>query len=77
VWCEYRGGRGTVGKITQRQIADLLEPYDIHPVAIHPTKRKSLTLRGYRKDQFEDVFTRFLPRDPHIRTSTGHKKRRG
>jgi putative DNA primase/helicase len=76
-WCEYRSARGAVGKITQRQIADLLEPYEIRPVQTHPTKRKTLTLQGYRKVQFEDVFTRFLPHDLHIHTSKGKGKKRG
>jgi putative DNA primase/helicase len=74
-WCEYRGARGLAGKITQRQIADLLEPYEIHPVVIHPTKRKNLRRHGYKKVQFEDAFARFLPRDPNIRTSTTKRKK--
>jgi putative DNA primase/helicase len=40
-WTEYRGG-----PITQRQVADLLEQYDISPVVIHPTRRASLSRRG-------------------------------
>jgi hypothetical protein len=63
-WHEYRGGSA----ITQRQIADLLEHYDIAPVVIHPKKRSSLSRRGYRLRQFEDAFARFLPADPNIRT---------
>src|SRR5262249_8212884 len=38
-WLEYRGGSG----ITQRQVAHLLEQYDIAPVVLHPTKRASLS----------------------------------
>jgi putative DNA primase/helicase len=65
VWIDYKGGQ-----ITQRQVADLLEQYDITPHAVHPTKRGNLTLRGYSREQFIDVFTRFVPSgDPHIRTS--------
>jgi hypothetical protein len=75
-WCEYHGARGAVGKITQRQVADLLEPYEIRPVQTHPTKRKTLTLQGYRKVQFEYAFARFLPRDLHIHTSKGKGKKR-
>jgi hypothetical protein len=69
VWCEYNRG----GPITQRQVADILEQYDIHPVVIHPEKRSTSSPRGYKLEQFYDVFERFLPPDPHIRTS---KKRR-
>jgi hypothetical protein len=60
-----------------RQIADLLEPYEIHPVVLHPTKRKTLSRHGYKKEQFEDAFARFLPRDPNIRTSTTKRKKKG
>ena len=57
VWCEYNRG----GPITRRQVADLLEQYDIHPVVIHPTRCSSLSPRGYKVEQFRDVFERFLP----------------
>jgi putative DNA primase/helicase len=63
-WVEYNRG----GPITQRQVAHLLEPYDIFPVAIHPTKRSTVTRRGYQSRQFEDAFSRYVPRHPHIRT---------
>jgi hypothetical protein len=64
VWVDYKGGH-----ITQRQVADLLEQYDVFPHAVHPTKRGNLTLRGYSREQFADVFARFVPSgDPHIRT---------
>ncbi|MGO9682718.1 MAG: DUF3631 domain-containing protein, partial [Beijerinckiaceae bacterium] len=56
-WAEYNHG----GPITQRQVADLLEQYDIFPVPIHPTKRSTLTRRGYKSVQFEDAFARYLP----------------
>lgn len=64
-WVEYKSGAA----ITQRQVADLLEQYDIHPVVIHPTKRKDSSARGYKVEQFEDAFARYLPADPYIRTS--------
>jgi hypothetical protein len=72
-WCEF--GRGG-GPITQRQVAAVLEPYDIHPIVIHPTRRSSLSPRGYKPEQFRDVFARFLgaPSDPHIRTSSRKRK---
>jgi putative DNA primase/helicase len=74
VWCEYNHG----GPITQRQVADILEQYDIHPVVIHPTKRSTSSPRGYKVEQFHDVFERLLPVDPHIRTRvrSGRKSRR-
>jgi putative DNA primase/helicase len=62
-WGEYRGGQ-----ITQRQVADLLERYDIRPEVLHPTKRAGLSRRGYRVERFADAFARFLPADPNIRT---------
>ncbi len=66
VWCEYHHG----GPITQRQVADVLEQYDIHPIVIHPGKRSTSSPRGYTVEQFRDVFERFLPPEPHIRTSS-------
>ena len=69
VWVDYKGGQ-----ITQRQVADLLEQYDIFPHAVHPTKRKDFTLRGYSSEQFTDVFARFVPSDPLIRTSQRKQK---
>ena len=69
VWVDYKGGQ-----ITQRQVADLLEQYDIFPHAVHPTRRKTLTLRGYSREQFTDVFARFVPSDPLIRTSQRKQK---
>ena len=70
VWCEYHHG----GPITQRQVANILEQYDIHPGVIHPEKSSTSSPRGYKLEQFRDVFERFLPPDPHICTSS--KKRR-
>ena len=55
-WVEYNRG----GPITQRQVADLLEQYDIRPVHFHPTKRSTLTRRGYKSVQFADAFARYL-----------------
>jgi putative DNA primase/helicase len=67
VWCEYSRG----GPITQRQVADLLDQYDIHPTVIHPTKRKDLSLNGYQVEQFAEAFARLLP---SIRTSKHQTK---
>jgi uncharacterized protein DUF3631 len=64
VWVEY--GRG--GPITQRQIADLLEQYEIFPDTIHPSRRSTDSAKGYKLGQFLDAFARYLPSDPDIRT---------
>jgi putative DNA primase/helicase len=56
-WVEFRGR----DPITQRQVAELLAGYEIYPVVLHPTKRASLSRRGYRRSQFDDAFARFLP----------------
>ena len=56
-WCEFRGH----GPITQRQVALLLDPYDINPGVIHPTKGSTDSARGYKAAQFADVFARYLP----------------
>jgi hypothetical protein len=37
IWREYRGK----SPITQRQVADLLEQYDIRPVVVHPTSART------------------------------------
>ena len=56
-WAEFRGR----GPISQRQVAALLAGFEIFPVVLHPTKRASLSRRGYRRSQFDDAFARFLP----------------
>ena len=71
IWATYKGGR-----ITQRQIAILLDAYDIHPVSLHPTKRKSLSRQGYKLSQFADAFARYLPEDPIIQSSPAKLKKR-
>jgi Protein of unknown function (DUF3631) len=63
-WCEFRNR----GPITQRQLAALLRAYEIYPVVLHPTRRSSLSRHGYKRAQFMDVFARYLPNDPNIRT---------
>jgi hypothetical protein len=55
-WCEFKHG----GPITKRQVALLLDQYDIHPVPLHVGKH-STTERGYRAEWFADVFARYLP----------------
>jgi hypothetical protein len=66
VWCEYNRG----GAITQRQVAALLDNYEIHPTNVGSAQSR---LKGYRKKDFEDAFARYLPPDPHIRTSRRKK----
>jgi hypothetical protein len=51
-WCDFRGR----GPITQRQIAFLLKDFDIHPVQLRRSR-----LHGYRREQFDDAFKRYLP----------------
>ena len=63
-WHEYRSR----GPITKNQVAALLKDFEIRPVVVHPTKRADLSRHGYRTAQFEDVFARFLPPEPNIRT---------
>jgi hypothetical protein len=64
LWHEYRGR----GPITKHQVAALLKDFEIRPVVVHPTRRATLSRHGYRTAQFEDVFARFLPPEPNIRT---------
>ena len=72
-WCEFNHG----GAITQRQVAAVLEPYEIHPIVIHLTRRSSSSPRGYKREQFHDVFARFLAHpDPHIRTQSRKRERK-
>ncbi len=66
-WCEFRGR----GPITKRQVALILDQYDIHPDVIHP--KSNLSQRGYRAPQFETAFARFLP---PMRTSVRKPRRR-
>ena len=72
IWVTYNRG----GPITQRQIAILLDQYDIHPVPIHPTKRKDFARQGYKLAQFEDAFARYLPADPIIQSPASKQKRK-
>ena len=64
IWVAYNKG----GLITQRQVAALLDAFDIHPVSLHPTKRKDFSRQGYRLEQFTDAFARYLPEDPIIQS---------
>jgi putative DNA primase/helicase len=74
IWAGYNHG----GPITQRQVALLLDAYDIQPVSLHPTKRKDFSRQGYKLSQFTDAFARYLSEDPIIQspTKTSPAKRR-
>jgi hypothetical protein len=72
-WCEFRNR----GPITQHQVAALLRPYGIFPVTLHPTKRSSLTRKGYKRSQFNEVFARYLQSgNPNIRILKPTPKRK-
>jgi hypothetical protein len=63
-WADYRGHNRP---ITQREIALLLDGYEIHPQVIHPRGRKAD--RGYRSEWFEKAFRHYLQTPPHKRTT--------
>jgi hypothetical protein len=69
IWHDYNRG----GPITKRQVANLLDDFDIHPVPIHPTKRSDKCVSGYKVSQFVDAFKRYLPHLPPI-PSSPHRK---
>ena len=52
-WCDWSRGRA----LTPPQLARLLQPFGIFPCCIRIGDR---TVRGYRRDQFEDAFARYL-----------------
>jgi putative DNA primase/helicase len=52
-WAEFRGRSA----ITKRQIALLLDPYDLHPAVVFHRGRNE---RGYKLDWFQDAFARYL-----------------
>jgi hypothetical protein len=54
-WIDFRS-RGH--PISQREIALLLDPYDIHPTYIHRGRK---TERGYRVEHFAEAFRHYLP----------------
>jgi hypothetical protein len=72
IWKTYNKG----GPITQRQVADLFDTYEVHPVSLHPTKRKDFSRQGYKLGQFDDAFARYLPEDPIIQSSAQPTKRK-
>jgi Protein of unknown function (DUF3631) len=64
IWADFNRG----GPVTQRQVAHLLDGFDIQPMTIHPTGRSDHSPRGYKLEQFTEAFARYLLADPHIRT---------
>jgi hypothetical protein len=71
IWVDYNRG----GNVTQRQVAHLFSAYDIEPGTVHPTGRSNYSPQGYKLEQFDDVFARLVPDDPHIHTlTTPHNK---
>jgi hypothetical protein len=55
---ELPAGEYTRVLTTTRELAVLLKPFDIHPRQIRFSPTRSL--RGYRRDDFEDAWTRYL-----------------
>jgi putative DNA primase/helicase len=51
-WCAFRDR----GPLTQRQLAVLLQEFEIHPVLLGRER-----LSGYKPEQFTDAFKRYLP----------------
>jgi hypothetical protein len=55
-WSEYRGGR----PITPAQVAALLKPFNIFPRKVRNRRDRRLQVQGYRFDQFDTTFKRYL-----------------
>jgi putative DNA primase/helicase len=56
-WPEWKRGQ----PITARQVARLLQPFDVHPKKI---RFGDSTAQGYDLDSFSDAFGRYLPAEP-------------
>ena len=56
-WGGFRKGKG----LDARRLARLLTPFGIRPVQL---RRGTTNLRGYRRQDFEDAFARYLPSEP-------------
>ena len=67
-WVDFRG-RGR--PISQREIALLLDAYDVHPTYIHRSRK---TERGYRVEQFAEAFRHYLPEFPTRERARVRKK---
>jgi putative DNA primase/helicase len=67
-WGDFRsGGR----PISQREIALLLDAYDIHPTYIHRSRK---TERGYRVAHFAEAFRHYLHEFPIRKRATVRKE---
>jgi hypothetical protein len=69
-WSNFRGR----GPINSWQIANLLDPYEIHPQVIHPRGHKAD--RGYKAEWFAMAFEHYLggSLSPNRTTVRTHKK---
>jgi hypothetical protein len=56
-WVEWKRGK----PLTQRQLSVLLKPFEIKPQQLWTEDKNE---RGYRLQQFEDAFARYLPDTP-------------
>jgi uncharacterized protein DUF3631 len=66
-WADFHGH----GPISKRQIALLLDPFDIHPDIIHPQGK---TARGYKAEWFATAFKHFLGETPPPNRATVRKR---
>jgi putative DNA primase/helicase len=64
-WPEWKNGK----PITVRQLARLLNPFDITPTTI---RIGSETAKGYLREQFLDVFARYLPQPSDTPSQHAH-----
>jgi hypothetical protein len=74
-WVDFRGR----GPITQKQVATLLEEYEIFPdlLRVPGRPRTAAPVRGYRAAWFDEVFARYLPnRTTVTRQATKRRKTR-
>lgn len=60
-WAVYNSRRKDT-KITPRQLANLLNPYDI--TSTNLVRDYSKRPKGYRKKDFDDAFSRYIPSEP-------------
>jgi hypothetical protein len=72
---DYRGSDGHPGEITQAKLGALMHVYEIRPQQTHPTKRASLSGKGYVvlekgkwSEHWLDMLVRYAPGHPDIRT---------
>jgi Protein of unknown function (DUF3631) len=55
-WANYDKGK----PITDRQLAKLLKPFTIISETVHPHETGEVRARGYKRERFEDAFSRYL-----------------